>query len=51
MKRNKSTKNILTMDIRRGLKSRITGTPAFRINDNLYIGSIPPELVKMMTSE
>ena len=39
-------RNILQVDIHRGLKLRITGTPSFLINGKVYEGGIPPEILK-----
>lgn len=36
----------LYRDIRDGLKLNIDGTPAFVINDKLYLAQIPPEIIK-----
>jgi uncharacterized membrane protein/protein-disulfide isomerase len=36
----------LYRDIRDGLKLDIDGTPAFVINDKLYLAQIPPEIIK-----
>jgi protein-disulfide isomerase len=36
----------LYRDIRDGLKLAIDGTPAFVINDKVYLAQIPPEIIK-----
>jgi len=36
----------LWIDIRDGLKAGITGTPAYMINDKLYLGQIPADILK-----
>jgi protein-disulfide isomerase/uncharacterized membrane protein len=36
----------LYRDIRDGLKLNINGTPAFVINDKVYLAQIPPEIIK-----
>ncbi len=38
--------NQLESDIRTGVENRITGTPAFLIDGQVYQGSIPPEILK-----
>ena len=38
-------KKILTRDIWKGMKLRITATPTFVINGKVYQGSIPPEIL------
>jgi protein-disulfide isomerase len=37
---------ILQRDIWNGLKLNISGTPAFVINDKVYLAQIPPEVIK-----
>lgn len=39
-------KEILRRDIWMGMKLRITGTPGFVINNEVYAGTIPPEVIK-----
>jgi protein-disulfide isomerase len=36
----------LWFDIRDGLKAGITGTPAYMINGKLYLGEIPPDILR-----
>ncbi|MBU0545399.1 MAG: hypothetical protein KKH97_08685, partial [Proteobacteria bacterium] len=36
----------LWKDIRDGLKLRVTGTPGFVIDDKLYLGEIPADILK-----
>lgn len=38
-------KKLLYYDIRLGMKKRITSTPSFLINDKIYTGFIPPEII------
>ncbi|MCB2147289.1 MAG: thioredoxin domain-containing protein [Deltaproteobacteria bacterium] len=38
-------RKIIDSDIRRGMKLRITSTPSFVINGNVYSGSIPKEIL------
>jgi uncharacterized membrane protein/protein-disulfide isomerase len=38
-------RDVLDIDIRRGMKHRITSTPSFVIDGNVYSGSIPKELL------
>ena len=42
---NKSIKKKLTYDIRKGMKLRITGTPSYEINGQIYQGTIPPAIL------
>jgi protein-disulfide isomerase/uncharacterized membrane protein len=37
---------VLRKDILDGIKLGITGTPGFVVNDTLYLGQIPPEVIK-----
>jgi protein-disulfide isomerase len=39
-------RRVLWLDIRDGLKAGITGTPAYMINGKLYLGVIPPDILK-----
>ncbi len=39
----------LRRDIVHGLKDNVTGTPSYLINDKLYSGQIPPEILKVVT--
>jgi len=41
-----STKDFLTQDIIFGIKHEFTGTPAFVINDQVYIGQIPSKIIQ-----
>jgi protein-disulfide isomerase len=44
--RDKSLWNELKKDVRVGLEHGLTGTPGFVINDEVYLGQIPPEVLK-----
>ena len=39
-------RNRLARDISEGIKLGISGTPAYLINDNVYSGQIPPDILK-----
>ncbi len=41
-----SIRHVLWLDIRDGLKAGITGTPAYIIDDKLYLGVIPADIMK-----
>jgi uncharacterized membrane protein len=43
-------KKRLEIDIRYGMKHRILGTPSYMINDQLFQGFIPPEILSGMTN-
>jgi protein-disulfide isomerase len=43
---NKMLRNKLQRDILSGLKLQISGTPAYVIDKEVYLGQIPPELIK-----
>ena len=43
---DKNTRYRLKHDIAEGLKSKINGTPAFFINGEVYLGQIPPAIIK-----
>jgi protein-disulfide isomerase/uncharacterized membrane protein len=43
---NRTYKNQLQQDIISGLKLNITGTPAFIIDDKVYLAKIPPEIIE-----
>jgi protein-disulfide isomerase/uncharacterized membrane protein len=44
--RSPQIKEALLHDIRKGMKLRITGTPTFVINDKVYQGAIPADILK-----
>jgi len=44
--RDKSIRLLLRNDILSGMKLHITGTPSFVINDKVYSGAIPPQLLE-----
>ncbi len=39
-------RKVLNYDILSGMKKRITATPSFIINDEVYVGFIPPEILE-----
>lgn len=41
----------LEADIRKGLKNNIIGTPSYIINEKVYHGSIPPDILKDIVDE
>ena len=41
----------LLRDIRYGMKLRVMGTPAFLIDGNVYTGSIPAEVLKVIIAK
>ncbi len=43
---NPVVKSQLSLDLWEGMKSRITGTPAYVIDGTVYTGQIPPEILK-----
>jgi protein-disulfide isomerase len=43
---NKMLRSKLQRDILNGLKLRISGTPAYVIDKEVYLGQIPPEIIK-----
>ncbi len=43
---NKNIRKILLNDIREGLSLGITGTPSYVIDGRVYLGNIPPEILK-----
>jgi protein-disulfide isomerase len=43
---NKMLRSKLQRDILSGLKLNINGTPAYVINEKVYLGQIPPEIIK-----
>jgi uncharacterized membrane protein/protein-disulfide isomerase len=43
---DRSARLRLQQDILSGLKLQISGTPAYVINENLYLAQIPPEIIK-----
>ena len=43
---DQTTRLQLKHDIWQGLKLNINGTPAYIINDEVYLGQIPPEIIK-----
>jgi protein-disulfide isomerase/uncharacterized membrane protein len=44
--RSSSTIQKLNQDLVSGIKLGLTGTPGYLINDTLYMGQIPPEIIK-----
>jgi predicted DsbA family dithiol-disulfide isomerase len=43
---DRKTQTELRRDIWKGNKLKITGTPAFVIDGQVYLGNIPPEIIK-----
>jgi protein-disulfide isomerase len=43
---DRSTRRLLQDDILSALKLQISGTPAYVINENVYLAQIPPEIIK-----
>jgi protein-disulfide isomerase len=43
---NKMLRSKLQRDILDGLKLKISGTPAYVINEKVYLGQMPPEIIK-----
>lgn len=43
---DRSAQLLLQQDIISALKLQISGTPAYVINENVYLGQIPPEIIK-----
>ena len=37
---------LLLMDIREGMRANMTGTPAYRIDGEVYLGQIPPDILE-----
>jgi len=44
--KNDTIQKILRNDIRKGMKLGITATPSFVINGEVYVGAIPPDILK-----
>ena len=42
---DKDLRTILWLDIKDGMKLGVTGTPAYVINDKLYLSNIPPDIL------
>ena len=43
---NRNIRHKLQIDIWEGMKLRITGTPSYVMNDKVYLGEIPPDIIK-----
>ena len=42
---NPTIKTILLHDVRKGLRLHLTATPSYVIDEHIYVGSIPPEIL------
>jgi uncharacterized membrane protein len=38
--------HLLLLDVREGMRANMTGTPAYRINGEIYLGQIPPGILE-----
>jgi len=43
---DRNIRHKLQIDIWQGMKLRITGTPSYVMNDKVYLGEIPPEIIR-----
>jgi uncharacterized membrane protein/predicted DsbA family dithiol-disulfide isomerase len=43
---NPKAHRLLLMDIREGMRANIMGTPAYRINGEIHLGQIPPDILR-----
>ena len=38
--------SLLLLDVREGMRANMTGTPAYRIDGEVYLGQIPPGILE-----